>query len=233
MSYSFPILMKQGESPLYEEPSKGFPAVYYDADVFKAIEHIVYKQKKEVAWMGLVEQLSDTEYFVYKLYIPEQKVTGTTVDISEHAISKLANRIMDEGHDPNELRYHGHSHVNMSVTPSATDQEHIADYLENIDFFIREIRNKAGEYKVDVFDKRVSKIFQCVNTEIYDLLREQSFYDELDKYMDETIKEELPVRYTPKALAQYYKKRDDFVVDDHAIDSEFLELLADPFYVGK
>jgi hypothetical protein len=231
-TYNFPVLMEQGVTPLFEQPSTDFPSVYYTIEVFKMIEYIVYKQDKEVAWMGLVEKLSDTEYLIYKIYIPKQVVASTSVDISENAIAELVNKIMDEGHDPSELRYHGHSHVNMEVHPSITDQQHMAEYIENADYFIREIRNKKTKSKVDVFDKNQNKVFHCVNTEIYELLQEQKFYDELDTQMKQHITNKVIPPLKNRDLISPWQARQRYGISKIGeTDAELLELMADPFYV--
>lgn len=231
-TYNFPVLMEQGVTPLFEQPSTDFPIVYYTIEVFKMIEYIVFKQDKEVAWMGLVEKLSDTEYLIYKLYIPTQVVSATSVDISENAIAELVNKIMDEGHDPSELRYHGHSHVNMDVYPSIIDQQHMAEYVESADYFIREIRNKKNKNKVDIFDKNQNKVFHCVNAEIYELLQEQKFYDELDAQMKQQITNKVipPIKNT--ALISPWQARQKYNISKASeTDAELLELMSDPFYV--
>lgn len=231
-TYNFPVLMEQGVTPLFEQPSTNFPSVYYTIEVFKMIEYIVYKQDKEVAWMGLVEKLSDTEYLVYKLYIPKQTVSSVSVDISENAIAELVNKIMDEGHDPSELRYHGHSHVNMDVHPSITDQQHMAEYIESANYFIREIRNKKSKNKVDVFDKDQNKVFHCVNSEIYELLQEQKFYDDLDSQMNQQITNKVIPAMKNMALTNPWQSKQRYSISRASeTDTELLELMADPFYV--
>jgi hypothetical protein len=63
----------------------------------------------------------------------------------------------------NNLRMQGHSHVNMSVTPSSTDLELYRDLLAQLDdtmFYIFMIYNKRGECTVKVYDLAKNILFE-------------------------------------------------------------------------
>lgn len=138
------------------------PEVYYTPKVMRTIDYIVAKATGEVGWLGTVEKMGK-DYLITNIYIPPQTVTSVTTDIEADAVAKIALQIMDDGGDLASLRYWGHSHVNMGVTPSSTDEAQIDEYMEQSDWFIRGIYNKKGESKVDVFDRTNGVVFQCVN----------------------------------------------------------------------
>lgn len=230
--FAFQNSNKPAITPLYPEPESQSPVVLFTMDADLTIRHLVREMDIEVAWFGLVRYEEPINaYVVYKILIPEQEVTPTTVDITADAVTRLINEILDAGDDPSHLRYHGHSHVRMPCSPSPTDQEHIADYLEHADWFIREIRNKAHDSKVDVFDKRVNIVFQCVRTEIYESLRPDSFYNELDDLIDERVLEPpRPVPTINKLAAQKRPlPRRPELLDYTDLEDDYL--LSDPFFV--
>jgi len=234
-------LNSKGVTPLLQKQEEFIPSVFYTAEVIRAIDYIIHSMNKEVAWMGLVEKLEDNNYLIYKLYIPNQTVTTTTVNIDADAIAKLTMQILDEGLNPEHLRYHGHSHVNMTTHPSSVDQKHMEDYLEHSPYFIREIRNKKDEKRVDIFDKVENKIYHCVTTDIYDLMQNEDFYNALDLDFKSKIKDHVVI-YPKNKLSP---KLNNFnmaipeVIYDSRIDAHNLEevityeeLLSNPFYAS-
>lgn len=150
----------KARSPEFEMPEVRFSPL---AD--QQVRAAVRLAKKEVGWLGLVEEMP-YGYLITEIFIPKQKVTSVTTDIDETAVAELALQLMDAGRDPSKLRYWGHSHVNMDVTPSIPDEMQIEEYLESCDWFIRSIHNKRGDCKMDVYDRRVGLIYQCVNTSV-------------------------------------------------------------------
>ena len=137
------------------------PIVCYTPHVKAVIDMIVDTCKEEAGWLGLVKEMP-YGYLVHKIYIPKQEVSATTTEIDADAMSALALEIMDAGDDPNELRYWGHSHVDMGVSPSRQDEDQVEEYLDNCELFIRGIYNKRGDSKVDVYDLKDGVAYECV-----------------------------------------------------------------------
>lgn len=243
MPIKFQNSMKSEITPLIQLPSTTMPYVFYTVDAWKTIEYLVMKAEKEIGWFGLVDEYDDGNYCITEILIPHQEVTSASVDIETDAISKLVNQLMDAGKNPEKLRYHGHSHVNMQVIPSTTDQNHLEEYMEDCPWFIRGIYNKKGESKVDIFDRRQQCVFQCASTDILENLRDDAFYEALDATLEERV-----VQYKPKYLqhtgsfrqkggritpAHLYRHLDDFDFDDDIEDLIYREKIQDPFYAGK
>lgn len=228
-------------TPLYSAPSAQPPVVYFTLEAELTVRHLVNTMDVEIAWFGLVRYEEPLNgYVVYKILIPEQEVTGASVDITANAIAQLTSEILDAGEDPSHLRYHGHSHVNMVTSPSPTDQDHLADYMEHSDWFIREIRNKKGSYKLDVFDKTQGVVFQCVDRDIYEHLQTAEFYDALDDLVDDRVIEirpKLPTKPKPVGVS-YIEQRAKNLAPRHPyddlfddLDETYLTQLNDPFFV--
>jgi len=164
------------------------PIVRYTPHVQKVIHTLVQRCGKEVGWLGTVQKTADG-YLIDAIYVPEQVVSGTETDIDNDALGALALEIMDQGKDPGTLYYWGHSHVNMGVGPSGQDERQVAEYLDNCPVFIREIRNKAGASKVDVYDVNAGVVFQCVTTEVQQSSDDSAFYKQMDELIKANVKE--------------------------------------------
>jgi hypothetical protein len=168
------------------------PNVYITAEAWRKVHHIVATCDKEVAWMGFVDELETGDFLITEVFVPRQHVTGATVDIDAEDLGKKAFSLSKEGKDPSMIRYHGHSHVNMSVSPSGTDQKHIKEYLDDCDWYIRSIHNKKGEMKMDIFDRRPGKppvTYQCVPLDIWETCQTDDWYNAVDSEVKENVLE--------------------------------------------
>jgi hypothetical protein len=207
------------------------PIVFYSIEAKQTIDHIVASTNYEAAWFGLVEELAEGEFLVYKIYIPHQTVTSASVDVESDAVARVVNEVLDENEDPAKLRYHGHSHVNMDVEPSSVDQEHMLDYIQEADWFIRGIYNKKGASRVDVFDKRVQLAHQKVETEIYEFAQTDEWYHKLDAVIKSHINKRVYTPYTAaKRSAPWPNPKYNNRFDDEEEES-YLKMLSDPFFV--
>lgn len=168
------------------------PTVFYTDEAWESLWYIINKSKKEVGWLGLVDIFDDGDYLITDIYIPPQEVDAANTDIAPEAMATLAMQIIDEGKDPSKLRYWGHSHVNMGVSPSHTDEKQVDEYLETADMFIRGIYNKRGESKVDVYDKNKNYIFQCVTNTVYTEPLTKQQEKEIDRLLKENVTELVP-----------------------------------------
>lgn len=168
------------------------PRVFYEPGVLEVIQYIVDKCPKEVGWWGLVRREPDTmDFYIYKIFVPEQTVTGAETDISADAMNALAMEILNAGGNTEDLYYWGHSHVNMGVGPSGQDERQVEEYLPNVDFFIRGIYNKSGSAKVDVYDTQRGIAFQCVTNEKKDHGLDANTVTALDTLIKTNVKEQV------------------------------------------
>lgn len=133
------------------------PRLFYTEMVFNEIKYLVQKCTKEVCWFGAVEKMGN-DYLVTQIFVPKQKVTAASAEIDASDLSDIALEL----EDPSSLYYWGHSHVNMDVRPSGTDEQQFTEYLNDCDVMIRGIYNKAGKTKVDIADTKTGILHQCV-----------------------------------------------------------------------
>lgn len=126
----------------------------------------------EVGWHGVCKRdPEDPAHFIVEdIIIFPQAVTGATVTPSQEEYDMWKGMLPDEQF--NNLRFHGHSHVNMDVNPSGTDttyQKKLSDGIEGADFTAEEraavleamgdtcfyifmIMNKSGKFWIRIRD---------------------------------------------------------------------------------
>lgn len=152
--------MSKTSGLLFELPR---PRVFYAPEAHSKLWAAVYLSPVEVGWLGLVDRMGN-DYLITDIFVPKQQVSSVTTDIEPEDVAVLVETLVQEGHDPSKLRFWGHSHVSMDVTPSGTDEDQVLEYLtDDVDWFIRGIYNKHGKAKVDVYDVRNNMLHQCVD----------------------------------------------------------------------
>ena len=121
------------------------PVVNITASAYVKMASLIDKFESEVGWHGCVHK-QEHVYTIYDILTYPQAVTSSTVtcddkDYGEWLIKELPDEIF------NNLRFHGHSHVNMTTSPSSTDQALFDAFLKTSkegDFYIFGIFNKRG-----------------------------------------------------------------------------------------
>jgi hypothetical protein len=97
----------------------------------------------EVGWHGSVIRNND-DFIIEDIFVYPQEVTGATVNTDQELYTDWLYELDDEVFD--KLRMHGHSHCNMSVSPSGVDSHHREQIIEQLDgdmFYIFMIWNKS------------------------------------------------------------------------------------------
>lgn len=105
----------------------------------------------EIGWMAYVDKLADNKgYMITDCILLKQKVHSGTTEIDPLALLELWNSITPE--QQAKIKCWGHSHVNMSPTPSGQDNDQMKYFEDGNDWFIRIITNKKGEINIDFYD---------------------------------------------------------------------------------
>ena len=134
--------------------------INFTADAWAKQSRLIDDFNSEVAWHGLMRQLSPTEYEIYDILVYPQQVTGVTVNTDQDKYEDWLNSQSDETF--NNIRYQAHSHVNMSPVPSGVDDENeskIVRQLKGNDFYLFMIWNKRGEFTARLYDYAANKIY--------------------------------------------------------------------------
>ncbi len=148
-----------------EEKTKDIPdiTVQITPNAYIKMVRLVNGFDKEVAWHGYVTKTEQT-YLISDIVVYPQTITATTVDADETLYPQW---IREQGEHLNNLRFQGHSHVNMGVSPSTTDITYFKDLLEQVnDYYIFLIINKNHQTHIRVYDKVQNVLFTEVPLKI-------------------------------------------------------------------
>lgn len=178
------------------------PTLYITPTALAKMRIYVEECDKEVGWLGEVEQL-DKDYICKDVFLPGQDTHSSTTEIQPDDLVKLAEENEDELLE--RLLLWGHSHVNMSTSPSGQDNDQINLFKNNkMPFFFRVIANKKGDLTVTYYDIprqiTVTDSAWCVYNEVN--LDEELIKQEIkDKVREKTYTNS----YTPIAGQTYGK----------------------------
>ncbi len=170
----------------------------------------------EIGWLGYVEKLQDGQgYMVTDVFLVDQEVHATTTELSPTAIIDFYNKLDDKGRAEflSKCKLWGHSHVNMSPSPSGQDDAQGLELSKDVDdFYIRLITNKKGEYNITFYDKTIKA---KVMTDEVILYSPEGI--ELRKQIQDEIKEKVKKKsYTSTTYSSSssgyssYNSRDDY-----------------------
>lgn len=126
---------------------------------------LLYTYSTEVEWHGVVERVSADTFYIKDVLIFPHKVTSTTVISDQAEYEKWLDTLDNETF--NALRFHGHSHVNMGVTPSGVDMTYRHNILNNFGipsptsdlFYIFLIFNKKGDISGEIYDLQTNALY--------------------------------------------------------------------------
>lgn len=154
--------------------------LYFTETAWMKMQYLIAVFGSECAWHGVVERHGEdkSEFVVKDILVYPQQVTGATVTTDQKEYEDWMNDLDDETF--NALKFHGHSHVNMGVTPSSVDNEHqrgIVSQLNDSQFYIFGIFNKSGSRWLKIFDMKRNIAFEKDDIEVKILMDGSRCFD--------------------------------------------------------
>jgi hypothetical protein len=113
----------------------------------------------ECSGVGLVEKTNtngDISFHVTRVFLPLQRNRPGTTDIPDSELNRINTELVQEGVDTRLHRFHWHSHVDMDVFHSYTDEENYDEM-------------RTGEWAVSLVVNKKYKMLASVH--IYDPIR--------------------------------------------------------------
>lgn len=140
--------------------------LYFTEIAYLKMLTLVREFDKEVAWHGIAKRCEDEEdaYIISDILVYPQEVTGATVNTDQEKYQMWLMNHDDEVF--NNIRMQGHSHVNMSTTPSPVDTslyERILEQLDDDMFYIFLIWNKRNEKTIKIYDLAKNVLFETLD----------------------------------------------------------------------
>ena len=167
------------------------------------MHHLIDEVNTEVGWHGTIERYSDNEYIIDDIFVYPQVVTGTNIDPDQKAYEEWLDAFDDETF--NTLHFHGHSHVNMGVFSSGTDdgfQKRIIEQLRGDQFYLFFIMNKKGERFIRLYDNRYGLMYETSDCDV-EILQT----DEEADWLKEAKKKIVERTYVvPHSVSSYYER---------------------------
>lgn len=144
--------------------------VLFSAKAYLKMTTLIRDFGDEVAWHGIAYRSEDETkdiYHIEDILVYPQVVTGATVNTDQE---KYQTWLMAQSDDVfNNIRFQGHSHVNMGVSPSSVDtthQEKIIEQLEDDMFYIFMIWNKRHDVFTKIYDMKKNIMFESTDVTV-------------------------------------------------------------------
>lgn len=133
------------------------PKIIFDQLAWIKITSVISRLTTEIGWHGVVERNGE-EFRITDILFYPQRVTEVTITTDENEYTKWRDELPDEQFT--NLRFHGHSHVNMGVSPSGVDRREWNDKLEQLPsvrdddrkYYIFAIFNKSLAIHLELYD---------------------------------------------------------------------------------
>lgn len=194
--------------------------VVFTPEVYCKIKKTVDFFKKEFAWNCLVkrDETVENKFIVYDFIVFEQTVSAATTTTEDEQYGAFLDTLTDD--QLNNLRFHGHSHVNMGVTPSGVDMNYRAGIVKGTpknSFFIFAIVNKKGDMSMEIYDKKNNMLYGTSDINIDIDCSGKTMSDYL-KECDAKVKEKTYFNYTTSDHPEYNYEFSDEPDSDEQFD---------------
>ena len=143
------------------------PKVYITAEAYVKLRKLVDDTTTEKGWYGTVTKMPGFEsvFVIDDILVYPQTVTGATCVQDDDRVFEFELNLSTD--QVNRKRFHGHSHVNMGVTPSGVDEQFYQDILTQVDdYFIVMITNKSGAYYTRFYDMQNNILYTGIPVQV-------------------------------------------------------------------
>lgn len=124
---------------------------------------LVMKCQLEVGWQGIVEKRGPGKYLVRDIFTYPQVTSAANIWIDDLRFGIWQSKMCVNNPDRfDSIRFHGHSHVNMSTFASAVDrelQEYWTEALQENQFYIFLIVNKRLDSWCKIVDREDGLVY--------------------------------------------------------------------------
>ena len=159
--------VKYTRSITYKKDAIAKAKVLFEPVAYAKMLSLLVGYSTEVGWHGIVDRRDDNTFVITDIVVYPQTVDGVNVNTDQEEYQKWLMEFDDEKY--NFLRMQGHSHVNMSVHPSATDTdcwESILKQIDDGDYYIFMIWNKRLEHTIKVYDLKLNVLYEDADIEV-------------------------------------------------------------------
>jgi len=146
--------------------------IYFTSEAWTKMQSLVTIYTTEVQWHGLVRRISENEFEIYDILVFPHSVSASTVVSDQEKYSEWLNNLSDD--EFNAMHLHGHSHVNMAVSPSGVDMQYRENVIatmplpqeEEDSYYIFMIFNKRCEWSGQIYDFKYNTLYDTKDIDI-------------------------------------------------------------------
>jgi hypothetical protein len=142
------------------------PTILLSLESYTDIHYIMEGAgSNEVGWLGTVQKLDDNRYLIGRVFLFDQRVSGTHCEFDQGSIGKFYADMLKQDRANkavlSSILFWGHLHPGDMIEPSGQDDEQMELFAHN-PFFIRGIFTRGGKCVFDFFDYTLKvKITDC------------------------------------------------------------------------
>lgn len=235
----FKVKNKECSMHFIEKDKIDIPIIIFSQEAMMKQKAYVLNHNEEIGWLGFVKK-NNNNYYVYDVALAPQETNYTTTEITETGLQEFMEELLEKDPDKiNEVRFWGHSHVEMATIPSQQDEDMFESFYKTCEYFIRVIVNKKGDIDISLIDAKrnirydnipwieeIPQDEQKTKEEIYKLqCTIKNIQEEKYKKIEEDAKEDIK-KYVKKKSYVYGNKNKDVYSDygyyNNYYDDEYL-----------
>lgn len=135
---------------------KCVPTIFINTNALTKMWIYTEECLKEIGWLGMAIK-DDKKNIIYieDTILFKQEVHSTTTELTPEGLAEFGEKLLKQKDGMemwNKIKVWGHSHVNMSTSPSGQDNSQMETFAESgHDWFARIITNKSGDMRVDLY----------------------------------------------------------------------------------
>lgn len=180
------------------------PTIYITSKAYLKMLMYILTTNTEIAWHGTVTRKNNS-FLISNVYLYPQTITNITVNTDQDTYQTWLAEIEDDN-TVNNMRFQGHSHVNMSTSPSGVDTNLYKDILQTLtkeDYYIFTIMNKKLEADWYIYDLKTNTLYE--NTDINIVVLDDTQHNLLENIAEEKAKYCKTHKYTCESYKNYNK----------------------------
>lgn len=137
--------------------------VHFSMQARDKVRALVHECNIEIAWYGITRRVDNT-FYVDDIIVYPQIAQAAHVTSNDDLYPAWVDAQTDD--TINNMRLQGHSHVNMGVGPSGTDDEFYSILVEHIpDYYIMMIANKRDDIWLNIYDMTNNVLYERADIE--------------------------------------------------------------------
>lgn len=188
------------------------PTIYINSTAYLKMMLYVRDTDVEIAWHGTVERnLEHNFYYIKDVFLYPQIIRSATVDTDQKKYNDWMDTLDDETF--NTMRFQGHSHVNMSTSPSSVDlqmYENFLQVLQKNDYYIFMILNKRGEFNCYIYDLAKNLIYDTEDIDVKIITKDSNNLLKEIKEAKDKLCEKPIISYPTYPRYDSYNYKDDY-----------------------